>query len=61
MSTLLSRGELRDLEPHHWLDDMPGWNCAICNADKTDDDAAFPHPDKRFVTLRVCAECHAAE
>jgi hypothetical protein len=61
VSTLLSRGNLRELTPKHWLNDEPGFTCSRCNESFGEDTETFPHPNPRFVTLRICEACHKGE
>lgn len=62
MSGLITRGDLRELTPHNWIESgEEGWTCSRCNESFDQDTETFPHPNPRFVTLRICEACHKGE
>lgn len=59
---LLSRGDLREVPPFHWVPDgQDSFTCDRCNESFGQDTESFPNPNPRFVTLRVCEACHKGE
>ncbi len=54
--SILSRGDLRELPPKHWVPDgIDGYSCDNCGHVSTDDRKVVNHPVKKQALL--CLEC----